>query len=184
MVFDRTEHEPEEWDPEEDLTDPDSGSLTIPTVETEVDENPNPVSVPEVSVNTDTSDVPADLQQLFWALVLILNAAVLAVSLGLLFLIFEGDVRRSAFLLAGGLVLFGFAVRRYRNYQRSDDDSDDDNGNGDGDDGSASSADSDTTTTDADTDGDSESEPEQSTSGETTSGTVPEQRAPDDTDRP
>ncbi|WP_175607245.1 DUF7322 domain-containing protein [Natrinema saccharevitans] len=125
MVFDRTENEPDEWDPEEEYYDPDSDGLTIPQVSGDdgpgdLDDLSSAIESPEVEVND--ADVPADLLQTFWALVLVLNAAVLAVSLGLLILLFEGYSTRVPALVVAGVVLFGFAVRRYRRFQADDPD--------------------------------------------------------------
>lgn len=123
MVFDRTENEPEEWDPEEEYYDPDSDGLTIPQVGGEdgpgdIDDLSSAIEPPEVELSE--ADVPSDLLQTFWALVLVLNAAVLAVSLGLLILLFEGYSTRVVALVVAGVVLFGFAVRRYRRFQADD----------------------------------------------------------------
>ncbi|MFC4248801.1 hypothetical protein ACFOZ7_18035 [Natribaculum luteum] len=111
MVFEPTEHEPEEYDPEEDLHDPETDSLTIPKVD--------PVEPPEVS--TAETDVPSDVLQTFWALVLVLNAAILAVTLGAMLLYFRGETTVGGSLVAGGCLLFAFSVRRYRSYQTADD---------------------------------------------------------------
>ncbi|WP_211290174.1 DUF7322 domain-containing protein [Natrinema ejinorense] len=125
MVFDRTENEPEEWDPEEEFYDPESDSLTIPQVSMEDDdpdddlgELTNPVEAPTVS--TGEMDVPDEILQTFWVLVVVLNAAVLLVSLGLLILAFEGNLTRGGPLVGGGLVLLGLAGRRYRRFQAGD----------------------------------------------------------------
>ncbi|WP_265110506.1 DUF7322 domain-containing protein [Halosolutus halophilus] len=118
MLFDRTEHEPEEYDPEEEFRDPDSDSLTIPDVSRERGESTaesTSVSIPDVS--TAETDVPGELLEHFWSLVLVLNAAILAASLGLLFLFFEGRTTRSLALLAGATTLSVFAYRRYRAYE-------------------------------------------------------------------
>lgn len=124
MVFDRSEHEPEEWDPEEEFTDSDSDSLTIPKVSTEdagsdlgSDLRSEFGSSTEPEIETD---VPSDLLQTFWSLVLVINAAVLALSLGVLFLVFEGPSTNGIVLFLGGIVLSGFAVRRYRTSRPSD----------------------------------------------------------------
>ncbi|WP_049925765.1 DUF7322 domain-containing protein [Halopiger goleimassiliensis] len=123
MVFERTEHEPEEYDPEDDFEDPDSDSLTIPRVETEEagsglrSDLEADLEVPETAIRDE--DVPPDLVRTFWAIVLVINGAVLAGSVGGLLLLFEGDTRRGVPLLAGGIVLLGFAYRRYRTYKRS-----------------------------------------------------------------
>lgn len=130
MVFDRTENEPEEWDPEEEFYDPDSDGLTIPQVSTGDDEADGTAAEPDAEADDlgqslAEGDVPADLLQTFWALVLVVNAAVLAVSLGLLVLFFEGTMGRGGLLLAAGLVLFGFAGRRYRRFRDADTEADD-----------------------------------------------------------
>ncbi|WP_323171215.1 hypothetical protein [Natrialba sp. PRR66] len=168
----------EEWDPEAEFTDPESDSLTIPAVETEdagstlhddlvADHELDSIPIPEVS--TTESDVPSELLNIFWGLVLVINAAVLALSLGLLFLLFEGVSAHGVGLVIGGVVLFGFAYRRYRSYQ----------------------ARSDEFTHDGETAGDSEQDPASSDgaarntdAGKSTSGDGPEQRIPDDSDRP
>ncbi|WP_154658617.1 DUF7322 domain-containing protein [Halopiger djelfimassiliensis] len=131
MVFDRTETEPEEPDPEAELEDPESDSLTIPRVDTEdaglgllsdLRSEHDSESAPDLGVSTDEVDVPPDLARIFWALVLVINAAVLSVSLGVLFAIFDGITTRSIALIAGGVVLFGFAVYRYRAFRADTDD--------------------------------------------------------------
>lgn len=134
MVFDRTENEPEEWDPEEELYDPDSDGLTIPQVASDddgddTDESASVIDVP--SVTTAETDVPSDILQAFWALVLVINAALLVVSLGALLLLFEGDVTRGGVLVAAGGVLFGLAGRRYRTFRADRDDTAADNDLGD-----------------------------------------------------
>ena len=119
MVFDRTENEPEEWDPEEEFYDPDSDGLTIPQVATDDEEtdveSTTAVEIP--SVSTDEADVPSDILQAFWALVLVINAALFVLSLGVLLIVFEGNVTRGGTLIAVGIVLFGFAGRRYRSFR-------------------------------------------------------------------
>lgn len=120
MVFDRTENEPEERDPEEEYYDSDSDGLTIPQVSgdgspDDLDDLSSAIEPPEVEM--EVTDAPDDLLQTFWALVLVINAAVLAASLGLLFLVFEGVTTTAIALLVAGVVLFGFAGRRYRRFQ-------------------------------------------------------------------
>lgn len=170
MVFDRTENEPEEWDPEEEFYDSESDGLTIPQVSTGEDGPEDELSDLSSAIDTPTvsaseTDVPSDVLQTFWALVLVLNAAVLVVSLGLLLAIFEGDLLRSGALVAAGIVLFGFAGRRYRRFRNDDSDvagdSDDDST---GDDETATSAGSD--------------------AAETTSGNAPQHRSPTRNDSP
>jgi len=120
VVLDRNENEPEEWDPEEEFYDPDSDGLTIPQVTTgnesdgDPDEQSVEVDIPRVS--TSEMDAPDEVIETFWVLVLVINVAVLVVSLGLMLAAFEGDLRRGGILLIAGLVLFGLASRRYSGF--------------------------------------------------------------------
>ncbi|WP_117364820.1 DUF7322 domain-containing protein [Natrarchaeobaculum sulfurireducens] len=128
MVFDRSEHEPEETDPEADFRDPESDSLTIPRVDTEdagsglksdieADQKIETIDPPEVP--TTETEVPSELAKAFWALVIVVNGAVLGISLGAMFLVFEGDTQRGGALFAGGVLLLGFAIRRYSAFRTS-----------------------------------------------------------------
>ncbi|WP_222919525.1 hypothetical protein [Natrinema sp. SYSU A 869] len=184
MVFDRTENEPEEWDPEEDLYDAESGGLTIPQVSTgddgpddDLSDLSNTIDPPTVS--TAETDVPSDVLQTFWALVLVLNAAVLVVSLGLLLIVFEADLFRGGVLVAAGIVLFGFAGRRYRQFQRGG--SADTAADTDTDDGTDTDTDN---GTDTDTDDRTDADARPADAAETTSGDVPQNRSPDPNDSP
>jgi len=114
VVFDRSDAEPEEYDPEAEYRDPDSDSLSIPEVEEPSVEIPE-VEIPDVEV--DESEVPREIRRAFWSTVLVVNAAVLASSLGVMFLIFRGELRRAAVLVAGGVILFAMAYRRYRLFE-------------------------------------------------------------------
>ncbi|WP_455448570.1 DUF7322 domain-containing protein [Natrinema thermotolerans] len=183
MVFDRTENEPDEWDPEEEYYDPDSDGLTIPQVSgddgpDDLDDLSSAIDPPEVEMGE--TDASADLLQTFWALVLVINAAVLAVSLGLLFLLFEGVSTRAGALVVAGLVLLGFAVRRYRRFRADD--------SGDLDDGSDAETppESDGEGSDAGTasdDEDSEATTRSDDAAETTSGSVTQRQSPNGNDR-
>ncbi|RZH67675.1 DUF7322 domain-containing protein [Natrinema altunense] len=173
MVFDRPEDEPDEWDPEADLYDEESDGLTIPQVSTE-DDVPDD-DLPDLSdgidpptVSIDETDVPGDILETFWSLVLVINAAVLAVSLGSLLLVFEGDLFRGGLLVVAGAVLFGFAGRRYKTFKRDRD---------------PSTADDPETHDGADTDaGTAESKPPDAAGP--TAGDVPRSRSPEQNDSP
>ncbi|AGB36683.1 DUF7322 domain-containing protein [Natronococcus occultus] len=169
MVFDRSEHEPEEWDPEEELDDPDSDSLTIPKVSTEdagsgLGSDLRSEFGSEIETDADgvpaETDVPSELLQTFWAVVLVVNAAVLALSLGILFLLFEGPSTNSVGLIVGGIILFGFAGYRYRSYRASESD-----------DGASTGAEA------------NDDDTVQSSPGETPSEPASEHRSSDDPDR-
>ena len=96
---------PGEPDPEADLRDYEA-ELT-PSVR--IPEAPSPSSTADI-------DAPADLQRKFWILVLAFNAALLAGSLGALYVIFRGDWYLGGRLLAAGLVCFVYGVYRLRTW--------------------------------------------------------------------
>lgn len=129
MVFDRSDEEPDEYDPEEEFRDPDSDSITIPKVPTEnagsglrselqSDSGDQELTSPGPSV--EEADVPSELARDFWALVLVINGAVLAYALAVMFLVFEGETTYSSYLLVAGVVLTVSAARRYRAAKRTD----------------------------------------------------------------
>lgn len=103
MDFERSEHEPEEYDPEEDLYDPDSDGLTIP-------------SAPEVDAD---ADVPSEVSVGFWLIVVTLKVAILATSAGAMLLTVGEWTRLGTAGLIGGLLLFALAAQRYRNVKWS-----------------------------------------------------------------
>ncbi|SFS71681.1 DUF7322 domain-containing protein [Halostagnicola kamekurae] len=118
-MADRSDLEPEEYDPEAEFADPESDAITIPDVQPEEPEEktvtPPKISTPEVTVAE--TDVPEPILQHFWILVLVLNAALLAVSLGSMLVLFEGMLTTGGTLAVGGFVLLGLALRRYRTLQ-------------------------------------------------------------------
>ncbi|WP_121822163.1 DUF7322 domain-containing protein [Halostella salina] len=100
----------EEGPPPEEELGPD-----VPAVE-----GPDDPSVDIPSVDADSDDVPGDLKAMFWTLVLLANGAVLAVSLGLMFIGFRGNWDLGGRLvIAGGLiVVLGWRV--HQRYERRD----------------------------------------------------------------
>ncbi|ELZ13719.1 hypothetical protein C479_02701 [Halovivax asiaticus JCM 14624] len=110
--FEPSSAEPEEWDPEADLYDPDADGITIP------------------QVSTDPSEVDPEISRAFWTIVLVVNAALLFVSLGPMLWFFLGWAQEGITLIVGGLALFGLAYYRYRRFMANapdqDDDTDDD----------------------------------------------------------
>ncbi|MFD1644845.1 DUF7322 domain-containing protein [Haloarchaeobius litoreus] len=96
---------PGEPDPEADLRDYEA-ELT-PSVR--IPEAPSPSSTADI-------DAPADLQRKFWVLVLAFNAALLAGSLGALYVIFRNDWYLGGRLLAAGLVCFAYGAYRLRTW--------------------------------------------------------------------
>ncbi|WP_435363423.1 DUF7322 domain-containing protein [Haloarchaeobius sp. DYHT-AS-18] len=112
MFNERSEHEPDEYDPEDDLRDYE-GELT-PSVR--IPEAPQPPSVP------DEADAPSELKYEFWAMVLVFNAAILGVSLGGMYILFRGNWELGGRLFLGGVVFFLYGLYRYqtRTFGRGD----------------------------------------------------------------
>ncbi|ADB60383.1 hypothetical protein Htur_1497 [Haloterrigena turkmenica DSM 5511] len=134
MGSDRPDDEHDEYDPEEEFRDPESDSLTIPRVSTEdagggiwsdIREDFESEEPAEPDISTDETDVPTELRETFWAMVLFVNGAVLTYALAALFLVFEGATRTAGMLFAIGLACTVFTARRYRHYQRYVDANDD-----------------------------------------------------------
>jgi hypothetical protein len=71
------------------------------------------VDAPEIP---DGSDAPAGLRRKFWTLVATFNVALLAVSLGLMFVAFRGRWQYGGLAVVLGLVLFAFGYWRYQRY--------------------------------------------------------------------
>ncbi|MFB6093383.1 MAG: hypothetical protein ABEJ77_00380 [Halanaeroarchaeum sp.] len=65
------------------------------------------------SSDDDTPRPPEPVRRRFWAIVLLLNAGFLAVSLGLMLAGFEARYRDGAILVAGGAAILYGAYRRY-----------------------------------------------------------------------
>lgn len=62
----------------------------------------------------DPDEIPPGLRASFWWLVLVFNAALLALWLGLLFVVFEADYDFGGRLLFAGVVLFAYGYYKYR----------------------------------------------------------------------
>ncbi len=103
-------HEPDEPDPESELTDYEEAFTDVP-------EAP---SVPDPSENL-SGDAPTHVKEYFWRVVLVVDFAIAAVSLGPMFLYFEGDVRLGGALTVAGLVAFAYAYFLYRRFRATAD---------------------------------------------------------------
>ncbi len=70
---------------------------------------------PEVPSPSDPTgnDVDPGLARRFWALVFVFNVALLALSLGAMFVVFEGAYSLGGQLLLAGGAAFGFGLYRY-----------------------------------------------------------------------
>ncbi|QSG12744.1 putative membrane protein [Halapricum desulfuricans] len=97
-------HEPEEFDPESlgpDRIDPASLGPETPSA-------PDP---------PDGSEVDREIHGLFWWLAALANVALLAASLGVMFVVFRGWWALGTQLTLSGLVVGGYVYYRVRQFQ-------------------------------------------------------------------
>lgn len=94
---------------------------------------------PDIPEAPDLTEVEAssEVQYRFWALVMVFNVALLATSIGVMFIGFQGEWTLGGQLTIAGLVLFAFGYYRYRQTKAAlaekDEDGDDISANEDGD---------------------------------------------------
>ena len=99
--FEPSEHEPEEVNPEDDLYDPNTDSLTIPQVE------------------TDPSEAHPAVRKNFWAIVVLIKFAVLTAPLGITLIVFESNFDWGLPLVIIGGFLAASALYRYVTFDPS-----------------------------------------------------------------
>lgn len=75
---------------------------------------------PGTAPDEPDDDVSSELYRTFWGLVAVFNVGLFATALGTLLLVFGGDTRLSAGLLAIGLVTLAFGVGRFRTHRSRD----------------------------------------------------------------
>ncbi|SEW02883.1 DUF7322 domain-containing protein [Halobacterium jilantaiense] len=68
----------------------------------------------------DSSAASTELKRQFWSLVLVFNAALLALSVGAMLVGFQGDWDAGGSLLAAGAILSVYGSYKYRVYSRKD----------------------------------------------------------------
>ena len=68
----------------------------------------------------DESAASTELKRKFWSLVLVFNVALGALSVGAMFVGFEGDWEVGGSLLAAGAILSLYGLYKYRFYSRKD----------------------------------------------------------------
>lgn len=68
----------------------------------------------------DESAASTELKRKFWSLVLVFNVALGALSVGAMFVGFEGDWELGGSLLAAGAILALYGFYKYRVYSRKD----------------------------------------------------------------
>lgn len=71
-------------------------------------------SASETDASSGAADLSEDVRRRFLAIVILLNAGILAVSLGAMLALFRAQYRDAALLIAGGAVVLYGAYRRYR----------------------------------------------------------------------
>lgn len=76
------------------------------------------VDVPEVDASSSlTAEGAGRIARLFWRLVVVLDVGLLAVSVGLMFVYFEGNWLRGLALSGFGVAVLAYGAVRYRRYR-------------------------------------------------------------------
>lgn len=98
----------------EDVLKPDNPAS--PYEEGKFDTAPDPPEPPgsDTAIEADYSDVDPEVRKLFWKLVLGIKFALLALTLGVLFVVFGERTSLGGQLLAFGLLLAGYVAYQYR----------------------------------------------------------------------
>ncbi|PSP34619.1 hypothetical protein BRC64_00135 [Halobacteriales archaeon QH_10_67_22] len=94
---------------------PDVPEVDGPVVDEPVVDDPAGDASTEFATEGDSETV-----RLFWRLVVVLDIAFLAVSVGVMFVYFERNWEFGLGLVAFGIAVFGYGVVRYRRYQADD----------------------------------------------------------------
>ncbi len=77
--------------------------------------------IPEPPDPTDNeTEIDPATHRLFWGLVAVFNIALLAVSLGAMFAVFEGRFELGGQLILAGVVLGGYGYYRYHRFKSTD----------------------------------------------------------------
>lgn len=109
------------WSDEPDEFDPDSLGPEVPSP-------PEPESPgPEIPSPPDPDGIDSEIAGPFWKLVVVFNAALLALSLGSMFVVFRGQWDLGLRILAVGVIASAYGVVRYYRFrarmaERSSDD--------------------------------------------------------------
>lgn len=113
VLFDEDGDESDDsWPDESDEYVPENVRIEIPGASgsSEVDTSNDS----DLSSGFDTSD---EVVRTFWAVVFMIKIGVLATSLGLLFVVFRGQLRFGGSVFVVGVLALLVGYRRYRNYQ-------------------------------------------------------------------
>lgn len=76
---------------------------------------PSTPSVPDLSANAANAD--PETARVFWVLVLVFNVALLGVSLGAMFVVFQREWELGTQLFLAGSILFAYGYYRYRRFR-------------------------------------------------------------------
>jgi hypothetical protein len=92
------------------------------------DPEPDPEAdlAPDVPDIPDEADVPDGLFRAFWGLVATINLGLFAASLGLMLVVFRGQLRDGGAVFLLGVAALAYAAWKYRQVQATDYDTDDD----------------------------------------------------------
>lgn len=124
--------------PEEPDEPENPGQKYLDRFDPESEGEPDPESdlAPDVPEIPDDADVPEGLFRAFWGLVATINLGLFAASLGLMLVVFRGQLREGGAVFLLGVAALAYAGYRYREVRNSDFDEDADE---DGDDVEAES---------------------------------------------
>lgn len=75
---------------------------------------PKTPSVPNTADNADNAD--PETANLFWILVIVFNVALMGLSIGPMFIVFQGRWVLGSQLFLGGAILFAYGYYRYRQF--------------------------------------------------------------------
>jgi hypothetical protein len=105
----------------------ESGRVDAPQYSEPAEPDPHDLGppIPEAPDPTETdAEIDPAVHALFWWLVLVFNAALLALSLGVMIAAFDGKYALGAQIFAVGAVLFGYGYLRYRKFEREKEEGD------------------------------------------------------------
>lgn len=104
---------PEEFDPTS--VEPDAFDPTSVEPE-EFDLDSSGIDIPEAPDPTE-NDVPPGVRRTFWLIVLMANLGLLALSIGVMFAVFRGQLRFGGSLVVLGVFALLVGYFRYRNHR-------------------------------------------------------------------
>lgn len=74
---------------------------------------------PDIPEPPDPENVDSELHTQFWALVLVFNVALMGISVGAMFAVFQNQYSFGIQLMLGGIIIFLYGVYRYRSVRES-----------------------------------------------------------------